>query len=157
VPRSNLDIGNNDIGVTAVKVLTYWKGVSAAAAAFAIIALAAQAQTPQPTTPTAKAPAAKTDTAKKDTAKKEPAKKVVCKGMNEAACGASATDCTWVAASKRKDGKEVAAYCRAKTAKEKLAAKKKSADTTKSSAPTKTTEPPKTTGPGTGSASKQPK
>lgn len=37
-----------------------------------------------------------------------------CKGLEQAACTAKA-DCSWVAATKRKDGREVKAYCRLKS------------------------------------------
>jgi hypothetical protein len=66
---------------------------------FAFVATGAIAQ--QPTTP---APKAAT-----------PAKpKSPCAGLAETACRA-ATECSWIAATKRKDGKTVKAYCRKKT------------------------------------------
>jgi hypothetical protein len=44
-----------------------------------------------------------------------PAKpKSPCAGLTETACRA-ATECSWVAATKRKDGKTVKAYCRKRT------------------------------------------
>lgn len=39
-----------------------------------------------------------------------------CKGLAQSACTAKA-ECSWVAATKRKDGREVKAYCRAKARK----------------------------------------
>lgn len=74
--------------------------------AFASLTGAAVAQ--QPATP---APAPKAPTAKAAT----PAKpKSPCAGLAETACRA-ATECSWIPATKRKDGKSVKAYCRKKT------------------------------------------
>ncbi|MDX2202485.1 MAG: hypothetical protein NW223_07035 [Hyphomicrobiaceae bacterium] len=52
-------------------------------------------------------------TTPKTTAPKTPS---ACKGLAETACKDKATVCTWVKASKGKDGKERKAYCRAKPA-----------------------------------------
>lgn len=53
----------------------------------------------------------KATTTPKTTASKTPS---ACKGLAEAACKDKSTECTWVSASKGKDGKEKKAYCRAK-------------------------------------------
>ncbi|RTL72548.1 MAG: hypothetical protein EKK41_04000 [Hyphomicrobiales bacterium] len=53
----------------------------------------------------------KTTTPPKATASKTPS---ACKGLAEAACKDKSTECTWVSASKGKDGKDKKAYCRAK-------------------------------------------
>jgi hypothetical protein len=69
---------------------------------FAFMAAGAIAQ--QPAAPAPKAPKAAT-----------PAKpKSPCAGLAETACRA-ATECSWIAATKRKDGKTVKAYCRKRT------------------------------------------
>ena len=88
---------------------------------------AAQATAQQPpaapaTAPAAKsAPAASTATAQPK-ATKAPAAKAksktaasVCKGLEQKAC-ATKSECGWIAATKRKDGKQVKAYCRTKPA-----------------------------------------
>jgi hypothetical protein len=74
---------------------------TAAFTATAGVATMAYAQEKKATT-TPKAPVAKTPS--------------VCKGVSEAACKEKTTECTWVKASKDKNGKERKAYCRAKPA-----------------------------------------
>lgn len=71
---------------------------TAAFAATAGVSTMAYAQEKKATTP--KATTSKTPSA--------------CKGLAEAACKDKSTECTWVSASKGKDGKEKKAYCRAK-------------------------------------------
>lgn len=62
------------------------------------------AKTP-PSTPLAgKTPVPKTSAKKDDS---------VCKGLEEKTCRSN-TECVWIAATKRQDGKEVKAYCRKK-------------------------------------------
>jgi hypothetical protein len=94
-----------------VKVLIRWgMGVSAAAVALAMFAGAAPAQ--QQVAPVAKAavtPVA-AQTEPKKIARRAASK---CRGLDEMACGATA-QCTWVAASKTKTGRELRAHCRAK-------------------------------------------
>lgn len=53
----------------------------------------------------------KATTTPKSTATKTPS---VCKGLEEATCKDKSAECSWVKASKGKDGKERKAYCRAK-------------------------------------------
>jgi hypothetical protein len=94
-----------------VNILTRW-GMSASAAtvALALFAVVAHAQQPTPTAPSAKAvPAA----AKTEPKKPERRAASVCRGLDETACAARA-ECTWVAATKTKAGKEVKAHCRIK-------------------------------------------
>ena len=80
--------------------------ISALTVAFASATAVAVAQQPPTTTPAPKAPAAKAAT---------PAKpKSPCAGLVETACRAAA-ECSWIPATKRKDGKTVKAYCRKKT------------------------------------------
>jgi hypothetical protein len=74
--------------------------------AFASVTAGAIAQQSTAPAPAPKAPAAKATT---------PAKaKSPCAGLTETACRAAA-ECSWVPATKRKDGKTVKAYCRKKT------------------------------------------
>jgi hypothetical protein len=62
------------------------------------------AKTP-PSTPSAgKTPVPKTSAKKDDS---------VCKGLEEKSCRSN-SECVWIAATKRQDGKEVRAYCRKK-------------------------------------------
>lgn len=70
---------------------------------------------------TKSAPATSTATAQPK-ATKAPAAKAksktaasVCKGLEQKAC-ATKSECGWIAATKRKDGKQVKAYCRTKPA-----------------------------------------
>jgi hypothetical protein len=93
-----------------VTKLIHWVGASAAAVALGLFAITAEAQQ--------KAPAAKA-----------PEKKAAspCQGIDEKACAANA-ECTWVAATKTKAGKEVKAYCRAKPKTEAKAPAAKPAD-----------------------------
>lgn len=53
----------------------------------------------------------KATTTPKSTTSKAPS---ACKGLEEAMCKDKSTECSWVKASKGKDGKERKAYCRAK-------------------------------------------
>jgi hypothetical protein len=94
-----------------VTKLVHWVSASAATLALGLFAITAGAQQPAPT---AKAPAAKAPAAKAP-APKAPQKKAVspCQDLDEAACKAN-TECSWVAATKTKTGKEVKAYCRVK-------------------------------------------
>jgi hypothetical protein len=88
-------------------------GVSAATIALMMIGYGAQAQqkAPQPsTTPSATTTAAKTTKSDKKTDKKASQ----CKGLEQEACAAKADECSWVAASTTKLGKEIKAYCRTK-------------------------------------------
>jgi hypothetical protein len=78
-----------------------------AASALAVAALSASAQQPGATSP---APGTKAD-ATSDTTKKKPIP--ACQGLKEAECKAK-PECLFVPASKRKDGRPIAAYCRAK-------------------------------------------
>jgi hypothetical protein len=89
-----------------VTKLVHWVSASAATLALGLFAITAVAQQPAPAT---KAPAAKAP------APKAPQKKAVspCQDLDEAACKANA-ECSWVAATKTKTGKEVKAYCRVK-------------------------------------------
>jgi hypothetical protein len=125
-------------------------GASAAALALGVFTLVADAQqgapAPQPgaakaqsVPPVAKAPAAKAEPKKAAEPKKVAASP--CQGIEQAACAAK-TECTWIAATKRKDGKDVKAYCRAKPAKSAAAAAPKAAP--KAAAPAaKAAEPKK--------------
>lgn len=102
-----------------------------AAAALVLTAFAAHAQLAppapkaQPAPPAAKAPAAPpAATAPAKTAAKKPAApQSACNKLDEKGCSAN-TDCSWIAATKRKDGKEVAAYCRSKPKSTRAAPKK---------------------------------
>jgi pyruvate dehydrogenase E2 component (dihydrolipoamide acetyltransferase) len=118
----------HQIGRAAV---TYLKklalGATAAATALAFTAMAASAQLAppapraQPATPAAPAakaapppaatsgPAAATRAAPKKTDK---AATSACQGLDEKSCSAKSADCRWIAAIKRKDGKEQSAHCR---------------------------------------------
>ena len=128
-------------------------------ATLGLAVLSAQAQQPtvppvqktQPVTPPpAAAPATKT-----------PVKKAtsVCQGLEEKACRTN-TECTWIAATTRKDGKEVKAYCRkksgptAKAGASPKAAKANPAPAT-SAPPPKPTPPASTTPPGTAAPAKK--
>ena len=82
----------------------------------ALIGGAAQAQAPK-AEPKAAAPAAKE---KKAATKKAPS---ACHGLDEKACGASAT-CSWIKATKTKAGVQRKAYCRLKSVPKKAPAKK---------------------------------
>ena len=84
------------------------KGLSAMAAAIAVTMLCygAVAQEKKATT----APPAKTEKAKTDKAKTPSA----CKGLEEDACKAKATECSWIAATKTKTGQDRKAHCRSK-------------------------------------------
>ena len=65
-----------------------------------------------------------------------------CKGLDQAACTGNTT-CTWIAATKRKDGKDVKAYCRSKPkGAPKAAATTTPATTPPAKATTPTTTPP---------------
>jgi hypothetical protein len=46
-----------------------------------------------------------------------------CKGLEQKACGGK-SECSWIAATKRKDGRQVKAYCRHKPKKSAAAATK---------------------------------
>ncbi len=74
--------------------------IALAAAAFTAVATAGAFAQEKKATTTPKTTVAKTPSA--------------CKGLVETACKGKSTDCTWVAASKGKDGKERKAYCRSK-------------------------------------------
>lgn len=97
-------------------------GASAAAALiFTAVAAHAQlappapkAQPVAPAAPAAKAPAAPAApaAAAKAPVKKAAAPTSACQGLDEKSCSAKATDCRWIAAVKRKDGKEQSAHCR---------------------------------------------
>lgn len=113
-------------------------GASAAALALGVFTLVADAQqgapAPQPGAaakgPTVP-PAAKAAVPKAEAKKAEPKKDATksaspCQGVEQAACAAK-TECTWIAATKRKDGKDVKAYCRAKPTKSTAAAAPKAA------------------------------
>lgn len=77
----------------------------AAAAALAAMTAGAFAQSTTSPAPAPKAPAKAATPAKPKSA---------CAGLSETACRASA-GCSWIPATKRKDGKSVKAYCRLKT------------------------------------------
>lgn len=51
---------------------------------------------------------------KATTPAKTPAVASACKGLDEAACKGKSTECSWIGASKTKEGKDRKAYCRAK-------------------------------------------
>jgi hypothetical protein len=105
-----------------------------AAVALALTAIASHAQLAKDTP--AKAPAA--TTAKKATK----AAVSACQGLAQAACVAKASDCRWIAATKRKDGKQVSAYCRSVPKAKAKTAAKKTATTTKKAAPKAKAAPP---------------
>lgn len=87
-------------------------GIALTSLVVGLFAAQATAQTPPPPATKAapaqpkatKAPAAKTKTTA-----------LVCKGLEQKACSAK-SECGWIAATKRKDGKQVKAYCRTKSA-----------------------------------------
>jgi hypothetical protein len=85
---------------------------SAATVALALFAVAAHAQQPTPTAPSAKAPVVPA-AAKTEPKKPERRAASACRGLDETACAARA-ECTWVAATKTKAGKDVKAHCRVK-------------------------------------------
>jgi hypothetical protein len=98
-------------------------GASAAAAlVFTAVSASAQLAPPSPKAPAA--PAAKSAAPAKPAAAKKAASTSACQGLDQKACGAKATECRWIAAVKRKDGKEVAAYCRSLPKSVKAAPKK---------------------------------
>ena len=102
------------IAVTMTKRMTQL----AVIAGFTIAAMAPQAMAQKTTAPAAQttpAPAAAAKTAKVPSP---------CKGLVEDACKNMGETCSWVAATKRKDGKTIKAYCRKKAG---FAAKKKDA------------------------------
>jgi hypothetical protein len=102
----------------ATMILSHRGLALVAAAALAVAAFSASAQQPAATD---KAPA--TPTGQADAKKKTlPA----CQGLKEAECKAK-PECVFVPASKRKDGRPIAAYCRAKP---QPSAKKTNANTT---------------------------
>ena len=85
-------------------------GVSAATLALVMIGYGAEAQQKAPqssTTPPATTTAAKATT-------KTDKKTSQGKGLEQADCEAKTDECSWVAASKTKLGKEIKAYCRSK-------------------------------------------
>jgi hypothetical protein len=102
-------------------------GASAAVAlVFTAVSASAQLAPPAPKAPPAAAPAAtKAAPAAKPAAAKKAAS--ACQGLDQKGCGAKATECRWIAAVKRKDGKEVAAYCRSLPKSVKAAPKKQDA------------------------------
>ena len=120
--------------------------MSIMAAGFAIGVCMSNASAQQPTTPppaaksTPAAPAAKAAAPKKEV-KKTAKSASACQGLEEKACGAK-TECGWVHATKRKDGKEVKAYCRTKPKTTGKAPVKKTAAAEKA-APAATTPPAK--------------
>jgi len=91
-------------------------GIALTSLVVGLFAAQATAQTPPPPATKAapaqpkatKAPAAKAKAKTKTTAS-------VCKGLEQKACSAK-SECGWIAATKRKDGKQVKAYCRTKPA-----------------------------------------
>lgn len=87
-------------------------GASAAAALlFTAFTASAQLAPPAPKAQPAAPAAAKAAPAKPAAAKKA-ASSSVCQGLDQNACGTKASDCRWIAAVKRKDGKEQSAHCR---------------------------------------------
>ena len=128
-----IDLGIN-LGRTTVTYMNKLALSASVAAALVFTAFTAHAQLAPPApkaapavpaAPAAKAPAAPSAPA---TAKAVPAKKPAtpvstCNKLEEKAC-ATNTDCSWIAATKRKDGKEVSAYCRNKPKSTKAAPKK---------------------------------
>ncbi len=76
-----------------------------------LFAAEAIAQQVPPAAPAAKAAAPAK--AAKAPAKAKSTTASACKGLEQKACGAK-SDCSWIAATKRKDGKDVKAYCRTK-------------------------------------------
>ena len=61
-----------------------------------------------------KAPAAAATKPKTEVTKKEPATPSACKGLDETACKGKTAECSWIAATKTKAGKDRKAYCRSK-------------------------------------------
>jgi hypothetical protein len=100
----------------------------------------AQQTTPPPVAKSTPAPAAKAAAPKKEV-KKSTKTASACQGLEEKACGAK-SECSWVHATKRKDGKEVKAYCRTKPKTSGKAPVKKTTAAEKA-APTATTPPAK--------------
>lgn len=87
--------------------------IAAAALGWSAPAVHGQQPTAAPVakTPSSTPPAAGAKNAvPKASAKKEES---VCKGLEERPCRSN-TECTWIAATKRQDGKDVKAYCRKK-------------------------------------------
>ena len=85
--------------------------------ALAVSLFGAEAIAQQPsTTPAAKtAPAPPKAPAAKAKVKTKAKTTSACKGREQKACAAK-SECSWIAATKRKDGKQVKAYCRTKSA-----------------------------------------
>lgn len=128
--------------------------IPAAALSMLLIGQIAEAQTTTPpakstTPPPAAAPAAKAPTPAKEAKKAAPKKKVAvakttaddktpsaCQGLEEKICRQKADECFWIAATTRKDGKAVKAYCRHKPT---TAAKKPAEPVVKKAAPATTT------------------
>lgn len=145
-----------------MKKLSLLAGVLIGAAALGWAAPAVHGQ--QPTvapvakTPPSTPPAAGAKNAvPKASAKKEES---VCKGLEEKPCRSN-TECTWIAATKRQDGKDVKAYCRKKsggmaqkTAKAAAAASKSAPGSTPAAPPA--TQPKAAPAPGTTQQKKQP-
>ncbi len=132
------------------KTARFW-GTGAVAAATALLLLTggASAQQAPATTPATTPSATPTPKAapKTPVAKKAPSP---CADLEKAACEAKA-ECQHIAATKRKDGKEVKAYCRLKPkAKADAKAKTTTAPPATTTTPAaKTTTPPAATGPAT--------
>jgi hypothetical protein len=87
-------------------------GIALTSLVVGLFAFQATAQTPPP--PAAKAAPAQPKATKAPAAKTKTTASV-CKGLEQKACSAK-TECGWIAATKRKDGKQVKAYCRTKPA-----------------------------------------
>jgi hypothetical protein len=96
--------------VTKTSSLGRWLGATALAATVALGCSVALAQEKQDK----KAPAAKTETKTKPETKKTPDTPSACKGLDETACKGKAAECSWIAATKTKAGKDRKAYCRSK-------------------------------------------
>ena len=116
-----------NLGRTSVTYLNKLALSASAAAALVFTAFTAHAQLAppapkaQPAAPAAKAAPAPAKTAVP--AKKPAAPTTTCNKLEEKSCTTNA-DCSWIAAAKRKDGKEVSAYCRSKPKSTRAAPKK---------------------------------
>ena len=148
-----IDLGIN-LGRTTVTYMNKLALSASAAAALVFTALTAHAQLAPPApkaapavpaAPAAKAPPAAPGApaaARVLPAKKPAAPVSTCNKLEEKSC-ATNTDCSWIAATKRKDGKEVSAYCRNKPKSTKAAPKKVDAKAaTPAAATTAPTAPP---------------
>lgn len=118
------------IAVTLIAVGAHAQTGAPAAGTAAPKAPAAVAKTPAPPAPAGKAEAVKKVDDKKAVVKKAadtkaPVKKgaSACAGLEQAACGSNKT-CQWIAAVKRKDGRENRAHCRTNAAAAKASVKK---------------------------------